>query len=87
MPALIILTGFVFGLFLFWKETLRATFFYKKVNKLADATHVLVKGVPGNVTIVKLFETKKSESFVENKHQTNLKNTFEYRFIRFRFEF
>lgn len=61
MPVLIVLTGFILGLFLYWKETLRASFFYKRVSKLVDATHVQVKGVPGNVTVVKLFETKKSE--------------------------
>jgi len=62
VPVLTILSGFILGLFLYWKETLRANLFYKKVNKLADATHVKVKGVPGNVTVVKLFETKKSEN-------------------------
>ena len=58
MPLLTILTGSVFGLCLFWFTSLRISFFYsKEVKSIGDATHLLIKGKPGNVEVVKLYSS------------------------------
>lgn len=40
----VLLTGFIFGIFLFWSPKLRSRIFYYKVRSIEQATHVLVEG-------------------------------------------
>ena len=39
---------------MYWKTELRVIFWYKKVNKLQSATHILVEGKQGNKDLVSL---------------------------------
>lgn len=54
VPLLSILTIFVLPLRMYWSTTLRAKYWYDRVDKLANATNVLVTGKLGNVEIARL---------------------------------
>ena len=54
MPLLSVLTLFVLPLRLYWHKTLRAKYFYTRVNQLPLANHLLVTGKLGNCEIVAL---------------------------------
>ena len=76
-PILVVCSGLIFGLFLFWYLDLRVKFFYDQVHDIKQATHVLVKGVTKNQEILPLYSGRGN----------NLKDTFVYRFIKFEFDF
>ena len=54
VPLLSILTVFVLPLRMYWNTTLRAKYWYDRVDRLTDATNVLVTGKLGNVEISRL---------------------------------
>jgi len=53
-PFLILATGLLLGIAIYWDTSLQSVFFYKKTEKLEDATHILVEGRLQNLEIVKV---------------------------------
>jgi len=47
-------TGLLLGLAIYWDTSLQSVFFYRKTEKLEEATHVLVEGRLKNLEIVKV---------------------------------
>lgn len=54
LPLLIICTGLLLGIVMFWKKDLVIKLLYRPVTDLKKCTHVIVKGVQGNTEICKL---------------------------------
>ena len=74
-PILIICSALIFGLVLFWYESLRAKWFYRKVKSIDQATHIQVIGLQTKgPVIVELFP---------GDRQHLVKDTFTFRFINF----
>ena len=74
-PVLILCSGLIFGLFLFWYESLRAKFYYRKVKSMEQATHIMVDGQQTkHVVVCKLFQSDVNHP---------VKDTFQFRFINF----
>jgi len=71
-PLLILATGLLLGIAIYWDTSLQSVFFYEKTEKLEEATHVLVEGRLKNLEIVKV------------QHE-NDEHFFEYRFIKFEY--
>ena len=44
-PILVICTGLIYGLLLYWMPNLRANTFYTETSELRQATHILVRGI------------------------------------------
>ena len=44
-PILVICTGLIYGLLLYWLPNLRAKTFYYETSELREATHFLVRGI------------------------------------------
>ena len=76
-PILIICTGGIFGLALFWSDKLRLNMFYGQVKRIENATHVKVTGVPGNIEALPLYASVLGD---------DRKQSFVYRFIKFEFK-
>ena len=72
-------SGFIFGLILFWSPDLRIKMFYKNVSRIEDATHILVDGKMTKYDeVCALFS-----SDIDSSHR---KNTFIFRFIKFKYD-
>jgi hypothetical protein len=56
-PLLILSSGFLFGIAIYWKPSLQAFFFYSKVKTLSKATHILIEGSQENLEICELKKT------------------------------
>lgn len=78
-PVLMLCTGFIFGLVLFWLPNLRARMFYKKVKSIEEATHILVDG--------KMTKTAEVEPLFAGDLDGIVKDTFTFRFIKFQFDY
>lgn len=78
-PLLMLVTGLIFGLILFWYPNLSTRMFYRKVRSINEATHILVDGKMTKVPVVaRLFS---------GDLNTELKDTFIFRFIKFQFDY
>ena len=76
-PLLMVCTGLIFGLILFWFPKLRIKMFYKKTKGFELATHILVDGKMTKVEeVCPLFSSSLEQDF---------KDTFTFRFINFQF--
>ena len=62
-PFLILATGLLLGVAIYWDTTLQTIFFYTKTKKLEEATHILVEGRLKNLEIVKLKHEDEKHSF------------------------
>ena len=77
---LTLLTGSMFGLLLYWSTKWRHKVLYKKVEKIQQATHVLVEGKePKGLEICELEVFSQKGRIVCD--------CFQFRFIRFRYDF
>ena len=54
VPILCILTAFTLAITLYWKREVFIKLLYTPVTDLKDATHVVIKGKPGNMDVCKL---------------------------------
>jgi len=71
-PILTIVTAFIFGLCLYWFDSLRVSVFYTKVKTIDEASHMFVEGRQGNKEVLELYScTGQKAGF----------DTFLYRFI------
>ena len=91
-PLLTLITVFIYGIYLYWSEEGRSALVYRKVKRLSDATHVSVRGILGNYEIVELVSFGKQEAARQSvsavgSAQVAIKDSFIYRFIRFRYNF
>jgi hypothetical protein len=77
VPLLILLTGGIFGLALFWNDKLRIDIFYSKQKTLEESSHLIINGVPGNIEAVPLYSSVLGD---------DRKRSFIYRFIKFEFD-
>jgi hypothetical protein len=74
-PLLTICTAFIFGLCLFWYDSFRAKFFYKKVKSIEQATHIMIDGLQTkDVVVAELFQGDQGHP---------ARDTFTFRFINF----
>lgn len=76
VPILVVFSGLLFGLFLFWYQSLRIYWFYDEVGSLREATHMKVLGRLQTTDIVELYSLNPSEKEV---------SVFRFRFIQFEF--
>ena len=53
-PILIIISGFILAIVLYWSPKARQNFLFDKVSKDKNPTHILVEGIRGNLDILKL---------------------------------
>lgn len=53
-PALVLCTGFIFGLVLYWMPSVQAKFFYNETSDVKQATHLAVKGVSKQLSFLHL---------------------------------
>lgn len=89
VPVMVICSAFIFGLFLFWYQSLQVKFFYKKVKGIEEATHIMIDGVQTkDVVVSKLFRNDLSvaQLFPGDLGLYN-KDTFMFRFIKFQFDY
>jgi hypothetical protein len=53
-PILIIISGFILAIVLYWSPKARHKLLFDKVSKDKNPTHILVEGIRGNLDILKL---------------------------------
>lgn len=54
VPILSILSLFFFSMYLYWEIEAQAKWFYDEVEKITDASHVLLTGKDSNIEICEL---------------------------------
>ena len=56
VPFLCIITGLIMAVVLYWNTKARIALLYKPITDVKEATHVVIKGKPGNIDICKLYD-------------------------------